>query len=75
MCMSEQLEPQHVADAYTCFTKHAVDWRFDHLTQRHWDEMILGSLKTGSIQHILDEHPFVNPYCDYARYRSTGRWE
>jgi hypothetical protein len=69
-----QLKPVHLNDAYECFKNHTNQWRFDLLTQRHWDEMLLGALKTASIDHIFADHPQYNPYCNFYMYNSTGRW-
>jgi hypothetical protein len=68
------LRPNHLQDAYECFVNHTALWRFDLLTQRHWDEMLLGALKSASIHHISESHPPFNPYCNFNLYNATGRW-
>jgi hypothetical protein len=32
------------------------------------------ALKTASINHIVVDHPFTNPYCDYKLFKTTGKW-
>jgi hypothetical protein len=68
------LQPDHLTEAYECFRSYSNQWRFDLLTQRHWDELLLGALKSASISHILADHPSVNPYCNFNLFNTTGRW-
>lgn len=60
--------------AYQCFLLHKDQWRYDLLTQQHWDEMIIGALRNASRNHILLDHPSYNPYCNFFLYNKTKHW-
>lgn len=53
--------------AYPCFVKHvkANHFRYEHLTQDYWIQMIQTTLDTGNLEHIRREHPPRHKYCDF----------
>ncbi len=54
---------EFLESVYPCFIKHANKWRYDMLTQVYWDNLLSMAVLTGSIDHILENHPDKNPYC------------
>jgi hypothetical protein len=60
-----EVSKELLEEAYECFMRHAGEWKYELLTQPYWDYVILRAMDTGSIQHIIDNHPQRNPYCDF----------
>ena len=59
------LNPDLLIRAYPCFENNAGRFRYEHLTQSYWLRLVSTAIKTGSIEHIMRNHPPVNPYCSY----------
>lgn len=53
--------------AYPCFVKHAKanHFKYEHLTQDYWIQLIQTALDTGNVEHIRREHPPRHKYCDF----------
>lgn len=63
----DDLTPEFLNSVYTCFMTHASKFSYEHLNQRHWEELIDRSEKVGVdvIHSLMNEHPKRNPYCNY----------
>lgn len=59
------LTPQLLERAYPCFERHAADFHFEHLTQKYWLHLVDRAIRTGSIDHVIENHPPVNPFCNF----------
>ena len=57
--------PQLLQRAYPCFLHHARRYNYLHLTEQYWVQAVQRAIRTGSIEHIMEQHPFRNKYCDF----------
>jgi hypothetical protein len=64
--------PQLLERAYPCFVRHAHLFNYQHLTEGYWMRAVSLAVATGSAQHLRDQHPFRNKYCDFLDYSPTS---
>jgi thiamine kinase-like enzyme len=59
------LTPQLLDRAYPCFLRHAEHYNYAHLTEPYWVNLVHTAVRTGKIDHVTEQHPFSNKYCDF----------
>lgn len=59
------LTPQLLQRAYPCFVRNAKKFQFHHLTESYWLGMIARAVSTGSIAHVVENHPPKNKFCNF----------
>lgn len=59
-----QLTPTLLEKMYPCFVAHAHRFRYSHLTLKYWLQLTKKAVETGNIDHVTENHPFKNPYCN-----------
>jgi hypothetical protein len=62
--------PAFLEKAYECFVKHAPLFQYEHLSRRYWFDLIDIVAKTGSLERIMENHPFRHRYCDFLGYNA-----
>mmetsp|Transcript_31547 Transcript_31547/g.58724 ORF Transcript_31547/g.58724 Transcript_31547/m.58724 type:complete len:456 (-) Transcript_31547:111-1478(-) len=53
--------------AYVCFKENVGRFRFEHLTQGYWIDVVRRVQQTGSPEVYNSEHPVVNPHCHFMK--------
>jgi hypothetical protein len=65
------LTPELLMKAYPCFLKHAHEFKYEMLREDYWVQLFQTAVVSGSIQHVMENHPFRHKYCDYLDYRPS----
>lgn len=58
-----QVTPKLLEEMYPCFERYIPEYRYEHLTQSYWLDLVDRAIETASIEHVMENHPKRNPYC------------
>ena len=57
--------PTFLEAAYPCFYKHAHLYNYEILRASYWLNLTAWTAHTGSIDGMMENHPYRNKYCDF----------
>ena len=57
--------PELLTRAYPCFVRNAHKFQYNHLTESYWIDLISRAVITGKIDHVKEQHPLRNRFCDF----------
>eukprot|EP01041_Mallomonas_annulata_P004936 gene4936-9853_t len=60
-----ELTPELLQRAFPCFVKHAHEFKYEHLREEYWLNLLANVTRTGVLDQVDENHPFRNKYCDF----------